>query len=118
MFLWLHRKKLFTIFITVTEVAIVIVTYILFVKIYGIYSGILPQRHQDTKTIESFFVIAFLMRGTLKFISLRLINEKTPLFNLYSFSLCVFVPLAQTWQAMLRAILYDINRYCISCNIC
>jgi len=28
--------------------------------------------------------------------SLGLINEKTPLFNLYSFSLWVFVPLAQT----------------------
>ena len=30
------------------------------------------------------------MRGTLKLMSLRLINEKTPLFNLYSSSLWVF----------------------------
>jgi len=30
------------------------------------YSGILPQRHQDTKIIELFFIIAFLMHGTLK----------------------------------------------------
>ena len=33
------------------------------------------------------------MRGTLKLMSLRLINEKTLLFNLYSSSLWVFVPL-------------------------
>ncbi len=32
------------------------------------------------------------MPGTLKLMSLRLINEKTPLFNLYSSSLWVFVP--------------------------
>jgi len=31
------------------------------------------------------------MRGTLKLMSLRLINEKTPLFNLYSSSFWVFV---------------------------
>ncbi len=34
------------------------------------------------------------MRGTLKLMSLRLINEKTPLFNLYSslfLCLCVLV---------------------------
>jgi len=53
MFLWLHRKKLFTIFITVTEVAIVIVTYILFVKIYGIYWYLATKapRHQDYRII-------------------------------------------------------------------
>ena len=32
------------------------------------------------------------MPGTLKLVSLRLINEKSPLFNLYSSSLWVFVP--------------------------
>jgi len=30
------------------------------------YPGILPQRHQGTKTIELFVIIAFLMHGTLK----------------------------------------------------
>jgi len=63
-----------------------------FTKLNGIYSGILPQRHQDTKTIELLFIIAFLMRGTLKLMSLRLINEKTPVFNLYLSPLWVFVP--------------------------
>jgi len=45
----------------------------------------------------------------LKLMNLRLINEKTQLLNLYSSSppavrragLWVFVPLAQTWQAMI-----------------
>jgi len=32
------------------------------------------------------------MHGTLKLMSLRLINEKSPLFNVYSSSLWVFVP--------------------------
>jgi len=53
MFLWLHRKKLFTIFITVTEVAIVIVTYILFVKIYGNCSGCQVHRSGFTVDIHS-----------------------------------------------------------------
>jgi len=34
--------------------------------LHCIYSGILPQRHQDTKTIELFFIISSLMRDTLK----------------------------------------------------
>jgi len=33
------------------------------------------------------------------------INEKTPVFNLYLSPLWVFVPLAQTWQAMLSHII-------------
>ena len=53
----------------------------------------LGQGHQDTKIRELFFIMAFLM-------SLRLINEKTPLFNLNPSSppavrragLWVFVP--------------------------
>ncbi len=35
-------------------------------SLYRNYSGILPQRHQDTKITELSFRIAFLMRGTLK----------------------------------------------------
>ncbi len=53
-------------------------------SLYRNYSGILPQRHQGTKIIELCFIIAFLMR-------LRRINAKSPLFNLYSSSLWVFV---------------------------
>jgi hypothetical protein len=56
------------------------------------YSGILPQRHQGTKITELFLIIDFLMPGTLKLMSQRLINKKSPLFNLYSSSLWVFVP--------------------------
>jgi len=46
----------------------------------------LGQGQQDTKIIELFFIIAFSMRVTLKLMSLRLINKKTPLLNLYSYS--------------------------------
>jgi len=61
-------------------------------SLYRNYSGILPQRHQGTKIIELCFIIAFLMR--LRRINAWQIeiNEKSPLFNLYSFlfgSLCL-----------------------------
>jgi len=61
-------------------------------SLYRNYSGILPQRHQGTKIIELCFIIAFLMR--LRRINAWQIeiNEKSPLFNLYSSSLWVFVP--------------------------
>jgi hypothetical protein len=54
------------------------------------YSGILPQRHQD-KRIILYNSIFNPDKSGLKLMSLRLINEKTPLFNLYSSSFWVFV---------------------------
>ena len=57
-------------------------------------------RHQDDRIIlyYNFFNPD---KSGLKLMRLRLINEKTPLFNLYLSPLWVFVPLAQTWHAML-----------------
>jgi hypothetical protein len=56
------------------------------------YSGVLPQRHQDTKIIELFFIMAFLMCPTRINASNIEINEKTALINLNLSSLWDFVP--------------------------
>jgi hypothetical protein len=40
----------------------------MFLSFFRIYSVILPQRHKDTKIIGLLFIIAFLMRGTLKLV--------------------------------------------------
>ena len=89
-----------------------------FVNVFIVFSNLLSylatktQRHQDYRIIVYYSLFNPDLSG-LKLMSPRLINEKTPVFNLYLSPLWApacrmagrFVPLAQTWHAMLSYII-------------